>query len=246
VGWLISVYNFVGGYNYTMKSPRGFTLIELLVVIAIIGLLSSVILASLSSARAKARAAAIAGNLRNMIPAAEMALDATGNYSTASTSVVKILTAISGASVKTYFFSWNNPGYSDVYLRYGASAIDYNATPPVKAWSVSQAGQVTWDAKGVNSSGVFVGTDVTMTWDQANTACALSGGRLPTAEEAYTLSQATFLASGSYTPPGFVASRYWSSTTVPSNSAWAYVEDMTDGGIPVTGKSSTFYVRCVR
>jgi prepilin-type N-terminal cleavage/methylation domain-containing protein len=38
---------------------RGFTLIELLVVIAIIGMLSSVILASLNSGRAKARDASI-------------------------------------------------------------------------------------------------------------------------------------------------------------------------------------------
>ena len=52
-----------------MLNKKGFTLVELLVVIAIIGILSTVAVVNLNSARQKARVAAVKGNLAGMIPA---------------------------------------------------------------------------------------------------------------------------------------------------------------------------------
>jgi len=63
------------------KKAKGFTLIELLVVIAIIGILSSIVLVSVNSARNKAKDAAVKSNLANLRVAAELFYDdtATGN-----------------------------------------------------------------------------------------------------------------------------------------------------------------------
>lgn len=59
---------------------KGFTLIELLVVIAIIGILSSVVLASLNTARGKGANAAVKANLNNIRAQAEIYYDTNSNY----------------------------------------------------------------------------------------------------------------------------------------------------------------------
>jgi len=66
-------------FNYH-KLQRGFTLIELLVVIAIIGILASVVLASLNTAREKSRDAARISQLKEVQKALELYYSTEGQY----------------------------------------------------------------------------------------------------------------------------------------------------------------------
>ena len=66
-----------------MLNRKGFTLIELLVVIAIIGLLASVVLVSLNSAKRKARDTSRITSLKQLQTAVEMYYDDNRQYSPA-------------------------------------------------------------------------------------------------------------------------------------------------------------------
>jgi prepilin-type N-terminal cleavage/methylation domain-containing protein len=72
-------------YFAKKKKKKGFTLIELLVVIAIIGILATIVVVNVNSARNKAKDAVIIGGLDSYRATAEIQYDTNGgNYNSVS------------------------------------------------------------------------------------------------------------------------------------------------------------------
>ena len=91
-----------------MNQEKGFTLIELLVVIAIIGILSSIVLASLNSAREKGQNASALASLSSIRAEAELLYNDTTGYAGVcdpGSNALDLLTAAGEANGQTTYCS---------------------------------------------------------------------------------------------------------------------------------------------
>jgi prepilin-type N-terminal cleavage/methylation domain-containing protein len=111
---------------------KGFTLIELLVVIAIIGILSSVVLASLSTARSRAADTKIKGQLVSMRAAMELYAVGANNYGTAS--------ATNGCIATPNVLPWSDTAT-------GMSSLSSTGNYPATATLVCQTQGTGWAAQ---------------------------------------------------------------------------------------------------
>src|SRR3989338_7494810 len=95
-----------------MNLKKGFTLIELLVVVAIIGILASVVLASLNTARTKGNDAAIKADLSGVRASAEVWYDTSQKYSTTGAAVLGVDCGDGTNRVNTMFTTADATGQS--------------------------------------------------------------------------------------------------------------------------------------
>ncbi len=132
------------------SNNRGFTLIELLVVIAIIGILASVVLASLNSARAKGADAATKSNLNNARGQAALFYDSgtTATYASMCSSataggIYPMALAARDSSGATTITNGTVVGTSSVVVC-GSTATQWVLSAPLKSetgyWCVDSTG----------------------------------------------------------------------------------------------------------
>ena len=137
------------------KSNKGFTLIELLVVIAIIGILSSVVLASLNTARTKARDARRISDIKSLQLALELSASSdNGNYPLALSSLVD------GGYISVIP---TDPSTNDAYMYASSGGTQYHLAAVLENASGEPSNDV--DCNSTLSSGGCFGAALTGGFD---------------------------------------------------------------------------------
>ena len=153
------------------KRKSGFTLIELLVVIAIIGILASVVLASLNSARAKARDTQRKASLNQIRTALELYYDKYGTYAVANggwngggqgwinyvggaytTSVIQQLNTEGFIGSSSIDDPLQNPGYM-IYVCNGGQSMSVSAT--LENPSATDIAHIQTTCNGIGGNGTY-------------------------------------------------------------------------------------------